>query len=118
MVVGGADPIGMQRLVRALSELRDAEVSAPTWVVLNRVRSGVVPGDADAELRAALQRFAGRAPAALLPADGKAVDTALATGRSLAEAAPTSALRRAVVDLAGEVAGVPVARSRGRRRRR
>ncbi len=119
MVVGGADPIGMQRLVRALSELRDAEVSAPTWVVLNRVRSGVVPGDVDAELRAALQRFAGRAPAALLPADAKAVDAALATGRSLAEASPTSVLRRAVVDLAAEVAGVPVVgRSRGRRRRR
>lgn len=117
MVVGAADPIGMQRLVRALSELHDAEVSAPTWVVLNRVRSGVVPGDADAELRAALQRFAGRAPAALLPADAKAVDAALATGRSLAEAAPTSALRRAVVDLAAQVAGVPVGGSRRRRRR-
>jgi MinD-like ATPase involved in chromosome partitioning or flagellar assembly len=118
VVVGSADPIGMQRLVRGLAELRDVEVGAPTWVVLNRVRSGVVPGDVPAELTAALQRFAGRAPAALLPADTRAVDGALATGRSLAEANPTSPLRRAIVDLAAEIAGVPVARGRGRRRRK
>jgi MinD-like ATPase involved in chromosome partitioning or flagellar assembly len=118
VVVGSADPIGMQRLVRGLAELRDVEVGAPTWVVLNRVRSGVVPGDVRAELTAALQRFAGRAPAALLPADTRAVDAALATGRSLAEANPTSHLRRAIVDLAAEIAGVPIAGSRGRRRRK
>jgi MinD-like ATPase involved in chromosome partitioning or flagellar assembly len=118
VVVGAADPIGMQRLVRGLAELRDAEVAAPTWVALNRVRSGVVPGEVGTELTAALQRFAGRSPAALLPADGRAVDAALATGRSLAEASPTSPLRRAVVDLAAQIAGVPVTRSRARRRRR
>jgi MinD-like ATPase involved in chromosome partitioning or flagellar assembly len=118
VVVGSADPIGMQRLVRALAELRDVEAAAPTWVVLNRVRSGVVPGDVTAELTAALQRFAGRAPAALLPADSKAVDAALATGRSLAEANRTSPLRRAIVGLAAEIAGVPTASSRGRRRRK
>ncbi len=117
MVVGAADPIGMQRLVRALSELRDAEVSAPTWVVLNRVRSGVVPGDADAELRAALQRFAGRAPGGA--AARRCQGGRRGSGhRPLARGGgPTSALRRAVVDLAAQVAGVPVAASRGRRRR-
>ena len=118
VIVGSADPIGMQRLVRGLAELRDAELRAPTWVVLNRVRSGAVPGDAARELAAALQRFAGREPAALLPADTRALDTAVATGRVLAEVDPKSPLRRAIVDLAAEIAGVPIAASRVRRRRR
>lgn len=115
LAVGSADPIGMQRLVRGLAELRDAEVRAPVWVVLNRVRSAVVPGDPQRELSAALQRFAGREPAALLPADLAALDDALATGRLLGEAAPRSPLRAAVVELARALAGLPVA---GRRRRR
>ena len=116
LVVGSADPIGLQRLVRALGELRDAEVAAPTWVVLNRVRAGAVPGDVRAELTAALQRFAGRSPAALLPADPRAVDAALAGGQLLREANPGSPLRQAVQELAAAVAGVPV--PSGRRRRR
>ena len=45
LAVGAADPIGLQRLVRGLAELRDAEIAAPIWVVLNKVRRGVVPGD-------------------------------------------------------------------------
>jgi Flp pilus assembly CpaE family ATPase len=115
--VGAADPIGMQRLVRALADLRELDVASPVWVVLNKVRRGVVPGDPAAELTGALQRFAGCAPAALLPFDQDSVDAALATGRSLAEARSSSALRRAVADLAGALVGVP-SRSSGRGRRR
>jgi MinD-like ATPase involved in chromosome partitioning or flagellar assembly len=117
LVVGGADPIRMQRLVRGLAELRDAEVAAPVWVVLNRVRSGAVPGDAAAELTAALERFAGRTPAALLPADPRSMDAALATGRLLGESHPASPLRRSIVELAAALAGVPVPAPRRRRRR-
>ncbi|MBE7187832.1 hypothetical protein [Jatrophihabitans endophyticus] len=118
VAVGSADPIGMQRLVRSLGELRDAEIEAPVWVVLNRVRPGVVPGDVTAELRAALERFAGRTPAAMLPLDQKAVDASLAHGQLLAESSPSSPLRRAIVDLAAALAGVPApAGRRGRRRR-
>lgn len=117
IVVGAADPIGMQRLVRGLAELRDAEIEAPVWVVLNRVRAGAVPGNTDGELRAALERFAGRAPTALLPADVKAMDAALAGGRLLSESAPTSPLRAAVIELAAKLAGVPVPATRRRRRR-
>lgn len=106
IAIGAADPIGMQRLVRGLGELRDAEVAAPVWVVLNKVRRGVVPGDPSAELVAALERFAGRSPAALLPMDQEAVDTALATGRMLGEARPASALRRGVIELAASLSGI------------
>ena len=117
VVVGAADPIGMQRLVRGLSELRDTEVAAPLWIVLNRVRDGAVPGDTRAELTAALDRFAGRRPAALLPADSRALDAALATGRLLSESHPSSPFRRSVVELAGALAGVEVVAPRRRHRR-
>ncbi|SHF83762.1 Flp pilus assembly protein, ATPase CpaE [Jatrophihabitans endophyticus] len=116
VVIGSADPIGMQRLVRGLAELREAEVAAPVWVVLNRVRSAVVPGDTGVELRAALERFAGRSPTALLPVDQRAVDGAVATGRLLGESSPNSPLRRAVAELAGRVTGVAAPVRRRHRR--
>jgi MinD-like ATPase involved in chromosome partitioning or flagellar assembly len=44
LVVGSAEPTGMQRLVRGLAELRDTGLATPTWVVLNRVRDAVIAG--------------------------------------------------------------------------
>jgi MinD-like ATPase involved in chromosome partitioning or flagellar assembly len=117
VVVGAADPIGMQRLVRGLAELRDTETAAPVWVVLNRVRDGVVPGNVAAELTAALERFAGRTPAALLPSDPRSLDAALATGRLLSESNPGSPFRRAVAELAAGLAGVAAGAAPRRRRR-
>lgn len=108
VVVGAADPIGMQRLVRGLSELRDAEVGTNVQVVLNKVRRGVVPGDARAELVAALELFSGITPLALLPYDRESLDAALATGRSLAEARPSSPLRKAIGVLAEGLVGARV----------
>ena len=119
-VVGAADPIGMQRLVRGLAELRDAEVEATPQVVLNKVRRGVVPGDPHSELVAALELFSGVTPAALLPYDRDSLDAALATGRSLGEARPSSPLRKAVGELAAGLAGAsataPAAPQRASRR--
>jgi MinD-like ATPase involved in chromosome partitioning or flagellar assembly len=116
VVVGAADPVGMQRLVRGLADLRDAEISAPQWVVLNKVRRTVVPGDPRAEVTRALQLLAGREPAALLPYDRDAADAALAGGRTLAEVRPSSPLRRAARALAAALAGQPVATPRRRSR--
>jgi len=115
VVVGAADPIGMQRLVRGLTELRDAQVTTALWIVLNKVRRGVVPGNPAAELTAALERFAGRSPAALLPFDQDSVDAALAAGHLLSEARPSSPLRRSIAELAAALAGVPVATGARRR---
>lgn len=121
LAVGSADPVGLQRLVRGLVDLRDAEIEAPVWVVLNRVRSGVVPGRPETELSAALQRFAGRSPAAMLSYDLDSVDAALSTGKTLAEVRPNSALRRGLAELAAAVAGTGEVAGRkpsSRRRRR
>jgi Flp pilus assembly CpaE family ATPase len=112
LAVGSADPIGVQRLVRALAELRDAEVGAPVWVVLNKVRRSVVPGDPATELRGALDRFAGRTPAALLPSDPAALDAALVAGQTLGEVRPASPLRQAVIALARSLAGISAPRHR------
>jgi MinD-like ATPase involved in chromosome partitioning or flagellar assembly len=117
VVVGSADPVGVQRLVRGLAELRTAQVTAPIWVVVNQVRRGVVPGDPAAELAAALDRFSGYTPAALLPYDREGLDAAAATGRLLADAKPSSPLRRATVQLSSALVGVPVATPRHRKTR-
>ena len=114
LAVGAADPIGLQRLVRGLAELRDAEVAAPIWVVLNKVRRSVVPGDPRIELSAALERFAGRQPAALLPYDPEPLDAALVVGKTLGEARPNSVLRQGTVELAAALAGAPHAKHRRR----
>jgi MinD-like ATPase involved in chromosome partitioning or flagellar assembly len=117
VVVGAADPLGLQRLARGLTELRDAEVSATSWVLLNKVRGNVVPGNLESELAEALRRFTGRVPAGFLPFDPEALDLALAAGKTLAEARPSSPLRRAVVEVAAAIAGVQTPASRRHRRR-
>ena len=103
IVVGSADPVGLTRLIRALHELRAVVPSAATRVVVNRVRSGSLgssPADAVAE---ALSRYAGVQAAALLPFDQAACDAALSHGRSLAEAAKSSKLRKSLQQLAAGV---------------
>ncbi|MCW2574557.1 MAG: ATPase involved in chromosome partitioning [Modestobacter sp.] len=118
LCVSGADPVALQRTVRALAELREVLPEVEPVVVVNQVRRGPVPGDARQEIAAALSRFAGREVRAFLPADRRATDAALAAGRTLAEVAPHSALRAGLRSLAAELSGVsePVGR-RGRRRR-
>lgn len=116
VAVGSADPVGLQRLVRGLAELREAVPGVEPVVVVNRLRSTAVPGDAATEVRAALQRYAGVEVTALVPLDVAGLDGALARGRTLAEAAPTSPARRALLELAHGLVGepVPARRRRGR----
>jgi MinD-like ATPase involved in chromosome partitioning or flagellar assembly len=118
-VVGSADPISLQRLVRALAELSITVPGLTPLVVVNRVRSGVIPGDPETEIAAALDRYAGVVPTLYLPYDKNSTDAALLRGRSLAEAAPGSPLRAAVRAYAARLAGQPVEppRRRGLRRR-
>jgi MinD-like ATPase involved in chromosome partitioning or flagellar assembly len=120
LCVSGADPVALQRSVRALDELRDVLPSVEPVVVVNQVRKGPVPGDPRREIAAALERFAGREVRFFLPADRRATDAALASGRTLAEVAPGSSLRVALRSLAAAVTGAPqpTAGRRGVRRDR
>ncbi|MGC5167800.1 hypothetical protein [Luteimicrobium sp. DT211] len=103
VVVGGADPVGIQRLVRALGDLDDAGVLAPRVVVANRVRgraAGARPAQAVGDV---LARYAGVDSPVLLPDDPAACDRAVLEGRVIAECAPSSAVRSALTALAGTV---------------
>jgi Flp pilus assembly CpaE family ATPase len=119
--VTGADPIGLARYVRALPELAALAPGRLPLTVVNRLRRGVVgPGDPRREVAAALERYAGVSAIHVIPDDGEAVDAALAAGRVLAEAAPSSPAREAILALAARVSGITTspARRRGRGRSR
>ncbi len=114
LCVSGADPVALQRSVRALDDLRDVLPGVDPVLVVNQVRRGPVPGDPEREIAAALERFAGREVAFSLPADRRATDAALAAGRTLAEVAPGSALRSGLRTMAAALAEVPEPASRRR----
>jgi Flp pilus assembly CpaE family ATPase len=117
VAVGAADPVGLQRLVRGLAELREAVPGVQPRVVVNRLRASAVPGDAEREVRTALARYAGVTDLDVVPLDVAALDGAVAGGRTLAEAAPGSPARAALSALAASLLGQPSAAG-GRRRRR
>ncbi|TCO46966.1 MinD-like ATPase involved in chromosome partitioning or flagellar assembly [Kribbella antiqua] len=104
IVVGTADPVGLTRLIRAIHELRAVVPSVSLRVVVNRIRSGALgssPADAVAE---ALNQYAGVQAAALLPYDQSAVDAAMTHGRTLADSAKSSKLRKSLQALATTLA--------------
>jgi len=115
LAIGAGDPIGLQRLVRGLQELGTVAGPAPI-VVINKVRSSAVGIRPEPRIREALTRFAGIDDPRFLPDDPSSMDAALLAGQSLAEAAPDSSVRKALVALAAEVCGLPAPTS-GRRRR-
>lgn len=101
VVVGAADPIGLQRLVRGLMDLDDLVPGSRRIVVVTKVRAGVAgtrPGDA---VRDALSRYAGVDDPHLLAWDQAACDAAMLAGRMPGEAGRGSALHRGLTDLAG-----------------
>jgi Flp pilus assembly CpaE family ATPase len=113
--VGGADPVALQRLIRAIAEVQELLGRMPL-VVVNRVRKVVVPGIPRREIATALARYAGVTDVVFLPHDGAAADAAVGGGRTLAEVAPDSALRAGLVDLARRFSGTPRPLASGGRR--
>ncbi|MGY5765960.1 AAA family ATPase [Brachybacterium sp. DNPG3] len=97
LAVAGADPLSITRLLRAAPRLEELGVSSP-HIVVNRVGA---PVSADRVRELILHRMPATSFTAL-PDDPAACRTALWDGALLAEAAPRSALRRALRDLAAE----------------
>ena len=118
LCVSGADPVALQRSIRALGELREVLPDVEPELVVNQVRRGPVPGDPRQEIAGSIARFTGREVGFFLPADRRATDAALAGGRTLAEVAPGSPLRVALRALAAHVAEVPEPATARRVRRR
>lgn len=107
LVVGLADPVGLQRWIRTWQR-RAEGVAGVTVPVLNRVRASAVGAPAGRRVTDAVRRFAGVQDPVLLPEDA-AADAALLAGRTLGEGWPRSPLRRALVALAADLdAAVPV----------
>jgi Flp pilus assembly CpaE family ATPase len=115
VVVGGCDPVGLQRLVRALQELGTVQAPRP-MICVNRVRPDAVGSHPEQRVSEALARFAGVTDVLFVPNDPASLDTALLEGRALAECAPQSPVRAAVRAIAERVAGAPVGTRRRRRR--
>lgn len=106
LVVGSADPPGMERLVRGLAELREAVPEAVPTVVLNRSRRTAASAE---ESAAALARFSGLPVRVSLAEDRAATDRAWHLGVPLLQAAPGSALRKGIRQLAGILAATGAA---------
>ncbi|WP_020577248.1 AAA family ATPase [Actinopolymorpha alba] len=118
VVVGSADPIGLQRLIRGIEELREAVPGVTLRVVVNGVRKGPVGGDAEGQIRDALRRYAAVDTVVCVPYDRTSFDTALAQGRTLAEVAPKSPARPPLRGLAAELMGITLPRQRRRQKKR
>ncbi|MGV8967331.1 MAG: AAA family ATPase [Cellulomonas sp.] len=102
VVVGSGDPVGIQRLVRGITDLAalPVPITAARTVVVNRVRAsaaGPRPGPA---IHESLGRYAGVEGAHLVPDDRPALDAAVLRGATLLEVAPGSPARRAIAALA------------------
>lgn len=110
VIVGAAEPIGIERLVQAILDLDvrvDRARDAPRTVLVNRLRvSAAGPRPAES-VREALSRFAGVLDPVLVPDDRPACDRALLAGAALREVAPRSPAREAIRDLALLLLGRP-----------
>jgi MinD-like ATPase involved in chromosome partitioning or flagellar assembly len=103
VIVGAADPVGLQRLVRAVQDSGHV-ASGPRHIVVNRVRASAVGAHPERRISEALERFAGLDDCAFLPDDPQVLDAAMLAGQTLREYAPQSPLRVALAGLAEEFA--------------
>jgi MinD-like ATPase involved in chromosome partitioning or flagellar assembly len=108
VAVGAGDPVGIRRLVLALTELRERGLSpdADRTVVVNRVRRSAAGPDHAGAIREALWRYAGDETPHLVPDAPALADRALLAGTTWREADAQSPARRAVVSLARHLLGL------------
>jgi MinD-like ATPase involved in chromosome partitioning or flagellar assembly len=121
VVVGAADPVGLQRLVRAVQEVAVRPSPRPL-VVVNKVRASAAGARPERSIGDVLRRFAGLEEVRCLPWSPEECDEALLAGRALTESHPRAALTTAVAGLAAELdprsaAAVRAGRRGGRRGR-
>lgn len=118
LLVGAADPVGLQRLARASEDLATRS-TAPRTVVVNKVRKAVDGPGPERAIAEVLGRFSGLTDLLFLPWSPAECDLALWEGRTLREVAPQSALVRELRSVLAQVAPGHVSRATsGRSRRR
>ena len=122
VVVGGADPVSLSRLIRGLNDLSESLPGLTPYVVVNRVRGSL--GWSEDEIAATVTRATGVSSIRMLPDDPAACDKALVHGRTLTECAPEAKITKAVRAMAADLAGLtaparrPTGPRLGRLRRR
>ncbi|WP_435199641.1 AAA family ATPase [Janibacter sp. GS2] len=116
LLVGSADPVGLQRMVRAVQAVGQVPSPSPRPVV-NRLRASSIGPDPRRRVEESLARFAGLDEITFLPDDPVSTDAALLSGQTLAECAPESPLRHAVGEVAATLTGRDLPRPPARRRR-
>jgi MinD-like ATPase involved in chromosome partitioning or flagellar assembly len=99
VAVGSADPIGLSRFLRAHVDLLETATTDRVTVVMNKVRSSAVGMTPHSQIASTLQRFGGISAPVLVPYDRQALDAALLSAKTLADAAPRSAARSALREL-------------------
>lgn len=102
LVVGAADPIGLQRLVRAVDDL-SARGRTPDRVVVTKLRKAALGPGAARQVQEVVDGYVGDVPLTILPWAPEVLDAAMLAGRTLAAAAPTAPLRTALRSLAADV---------------
>lgn len=112
VVVGSGDPVGVRRLVLALTELRERDLApgARRTVVVNRVRRASAGPDHERAVREALWRYGGDQEPHLVLDDPGTADGALLAGATWREQAPSGGARRAVESLARHLLALPEGR--------
>ena len=104
LVVGGADPVGVRRLLQLLDEMgASMNHAGRVEVVINRVRASAAGPSPQKALREALARFGGLEDIVLLPDDAATADTCLLQGCTVLEQAPASALGKALSALVDRI---------------
>ncbi len=83
LLVGAADPVGLARLARAITDLHELRPDPPLRVVVNRMRPSL--GWREADVVSMLDTFGPSRGVHFLPDDQPAVDRALVAGRLLVE---------------------------------
>jgi MinD-like ATPase involved in chromosome partitioning or flagellar assembly len=106
VAVGAADPVGMERLLVGLDELRQSAPDVPLHVVVNRVRRSVLGRDPEGQVREVLRQHTRSLDVTLVPDDRTAFDTCLREGRTLAEVASRSSARHALRDFSRRITTV------------
>ena len=104
LVVGGADPVGVRRLLQLLDEMgASMNPTGRVEVVINRVRASAAGPSPQQALREALARFGGLEDIVLLPDDAATADACLLQGCTVLEQAPASALGKALSALVDRI---------------
>lgn len=116
VVVGRADPVGLSRLARALTELPEVAPGVVPHVVVNRCRRSLAW--APDEVTTLLSRCGPHRGVTFLPDDPATVDRAMLSGRSVVEMGESTLSRAFEALLDDVVPGLPQRRRRRTLRRR